>query len=58
MRMVLRTRTQIRLTMIMLGLLARMPGRDRLLAKVMAPIQQAANAVDLPRYDSEQRCGC
>jgi 2-polyprenyl-6-methoxyphenol hydroxylase-like FAD-dependent oxidoreductase len=57
-RMVLRTRAQVRLSMIMLRLVARMPARDRLLTKVMAPIQQAANAIDLPRYESEPRCAC
>ncbi len=40
--------------MIMLGLMARLPGRDRLLAKVMAPIQQAANAITLDAYGTDQ----
>jgi len=46
-RMVLRSKGQVRLSMFMLGVLARMPGRERLLAKAMAPIQRAANAISL-----------
>jgi hypothetical protein len=36
--------------MAMLGLMAKLPGRDRLMAKVMAPIQRAANAISLETY--------
>ncbi|HEV7652276.1 MAG TPA: FAD-dependent monooxygenase [Actinophytocola sp.] len=53
-RMVMRTRTQVRLSMIMLGLMAKLPARDRLLAKVMAPIHEAANAIDLGRVLQNQ----
>lgn len=49
-RMVMRSKGQVRMSMIMLGLMARMPGRDRLLAKVTAPIQRAARAVSLESY--------
>lgn len=49
-RMVLRSRSQVRMSMAMLGLMAKLPGRDRLLAKVMAPIQRAANAISLETY--------
>ncbi len=49
-RMVMRTKGQVRMSMIMLGLLAKLPGRDRLLAKMMAPIHKAANAIDLDGY--------
>jgi 2-polyprenyl-6-methoxyphenol hydroxylase-like FAD-dependent oxidoreductase len=46
-RMVLRGKGQVRMSMFMLGLLAKLPGRERLLAKMMAPIQRAANAISL-----------
>jgi len=46
-RMVLRSKAQVRMSMLLLGLLAKLPGRERLLAKVTAPIQAAANAIDL-----------
>jgi 2-polyprenyl-6-methoxyphenol hydroxylase-like FAD-dependent oxidoreductase len=49
-RMVLRSKGQVRMSMIMLGLMAKLPGRDRLLAKVMAPIQKAATAISLESY--------
>lgn len=49
-RMVMRTKGQVRISMIMLGLMAKLPGRDRLLAKMMAPIHKAANAIDLDGY--------
>lgn len=49
-RMVLRSRSQVRMSMALLGLMAKLPGRDRLLAKVMAPIQRAANAISLETY--------
>lgn len=47
-RMVMRTETQVRLSMMMLGLMARLPGKDRMLAKLVAPINKAANAITLP----------
>lgn len=49
-RMVLRSRGQVRMSMAVLGLMSRLPGRDRLMAKVVAPIHEAATAIDLPRY--------
>ncbi|GAA3443850.1 FAD-dependent monooxygenase [Planomonospora venezuelensis] len=48
-RMVLRSRGQVRFSMAMLGLMARVPGRDRLLAKIMEPLGRAANAITLPQ---------
>ncbi|TDD84648.1 FAD-dependent oxidoreductase [Actinomadura darangshiensis] len=49
-RMVLRTRGQVRVSMAMLGLMARMPGRERMMAKIIAPIHAAANAITLKNY--------
>jgi 2-polyprenyl-6-methoxyphenol hydroxylase-like FAD-dependent oxidoreductase len=46
-RMVLRSRGQVRMSMAMLGLLARLPGRERLLAAAVAPIHRAATAISL-----------
>ncbi|GAA1582007.1 FAD-dependent monooxygenase [Actinoplanes couchii] len=47
-RMVMRTRGQVRMSMVMLRLMAHLPGRDRLMAKVIEPIHRAANAIELP----------
>jgi 2-polyprenyl-6-methoxyphenol hydroxylase-like FAD-dependent oxidoreductase len=49
-RMVMRTKGQVRFSMRMLSLLAKMPGKDRMMAKVIAPIHRAATAIDLPKY--------
>ncbi|WP_367115238.1 hypothetical protein [Actinophytocola sp.] len=49
-RMVIRSKGQVRMSMIMMRLMARTPGRERLLAKVMAPIQRAATAISLESY--------
>jgi 2-polyprenyl-6-methoxyphenol hydroxylase-like FAD-dependent oxidoreductase len=46
-RMVLRTRGQVRMSMLLLGLIAKLPGRERLLAKAIEPIHKAANAITL-----------
>ncbi|SDS75725.1 FAD-dependent monooxygenase [Actinoplanes derwentensis] len=49
-RMVMGTRTQVRMSMLMLGLMARLPGKERLMAKVIEPIHRAATAITLPVY--------
>ncbi|TMQ91553.1 FAD-dependent oxidoreductase [Actinomadura soli] len=49
-RMVMRTKGQVRMSMAMLGLLSRMPGKDRIMAKAIAPIHKAANAITLKSY--------
>ncbi|MGH3240280.1 MAG: FAD-dependent monooxygenase [Spirillospora sp.] len=49
-RMVMRTNGQVRVSMAMLGLLSRMPGKDRIMAKAVAPIHKAANAITLKPY--------
>jgi len=49
-RMVLRSRGQVRMSMRMLAVVNRLPGKERLLAKVVEPIHQAATAIDLPTY--------
>jgi hypothetical protein len=49
---IMRGKGQVRLSMFMLGMLARLPGRERLLAKAMAPIQRAANAISLESQGS------
>lgn len=56
-RMVLRTRGQVRMTMALLSLLSRLPGRDRLMAKAIEPIHRAANAIDLPDYGGAPAIG-
>ncbi|MFJ2033286.1 FAD-dependent monooxygenase [Streptosporangium sp. NPDC087985] len=48
-RMVIRSKSQVRFSMVMLGLMARIPGKDRMLAKIMEPISKAANAITLPQ---------
>lgn len=49
-RMVLRSKGQVRMSMAMLSLMARLPGKDRILAKVVEPIHRAATAIELPAY--------
>ncbi|WIM94978.1 FAD-dependent monooxygenase [Actinoplanes oblitus] len=51
-RMVLRSAGQVRMSMVMLAVLSRLPGRDRMMAAMMAPLHQAANAIDLPDYSA------
>ncbi|WP_116071796.1 FAD-dependent monooxygenase [Asanoa ferruginea] len=46
-RMVLRSRRQVRMSMRMLAVVNRLPGKERLLAKVVEPINKAANAITL-----------
>ncbi|GLZ77756.1 FAD-dependent oxidoreductase [Actinorhabdospora filicis] len=49
-RMVMKTKGQVRFSLAMLKLLNKMPGKERMLAKVVEPIHRAANAIDLPEY--------
>jgi 2-polyprenyl-6-methoxyphenol hydroxylase-like FAD-dependent oxidoreductase len=49
-RMVMRTRGQVRMSMALLGLLHRMPGKERMMARVIEPIHKAATAITLPEY--------
>jgi 2-polyprenyl-6-methoxyphenol hydroxylase-like FAD-dependent oxidoreductase len=49
-RMVLASSAGVRLSMAFLSLLSKLPGRDRLIAKAMAPLQRAANAITLREY--------
>lgn len=49
-RMVMRTRSQVRLAMLMLRLMTHMPGKDRLMAKMIEPIHRAATAITPPDY--------
>ncbi|WP_314243616.1 FAD-dependent monooxygenase [Streptomyces kutzneri] len=49
-RMVLRSAGQVRVSMAVLSLLGRLPGRDRLMAKAVEPIRRAAGAITLKRY--------
>ncbi|MEV0400562.1 FAD-dependent monooxygenase [Actinoallomurus sp. NPDC050550] len=50
-RMVMKSRAQVRISMAMLALMGRMPGRDRMMAKVIEPIHRAANAITLENYE-------
>ncbi|MEV4476603.1 FAD-dependent monooxygenase [Nonomuraea sp. NPDC049504] len=47
-RMVLSSRSQVRMSMLMLRLAGLLPGKDRVMAKVVEPIHRAATAIDLP----------
>ncbi|MFJ6756596.1 FAD-dependent monooxygenase [Streptomyces sp. NPDC091273] len=49
-RMVLRTAGQVRISMAMLSLLSRLPGKDKLMAKAVEPIHRAATAITLKQY--------
>ncbi|MGW7327870.1 FAD-dependent monooxygenase [Streptomyces sp. NPDC054840] len=49
-RMVLRSAGQVRMSMAVLSLLGRLPGRDRLMAKAVEPIHRAATAITLKQY--------
>ncbi|MEV4621519.1 FAD-dependent monooxygenase [Asanoa sp. NPDC049573] len=48
--MVLRSRSRVRVSMRMLAVVNRLPGKERMLAKVVEPINRAANAISLPSY--------
>ncbi|MEL7977421.1 FAD-dependent monooxygenase [Isoptericola sp. F-RaC21] len=47
-RMVVGTRGQVRASLAMLRVMDRLPGKDRMMAAMTAPIHRAANAVELP----------
>lgn len=49
-RMVMRTKGQIRIAMTMLSLMKYMPGKDRMMTKVVEPIHKAATAISLKSY--------
>jgi 2-polyprenyl-6-methoxyphenol hydroxylase-like FAD-dependent oxidoreductase len=49
-RMVLRSGSQVRMSMAMLRVVNRLPGKERLMAKVVEPIHRAATAITLPIY--------
>ncbi|MDX3535213.1 hypothetical protein PV721_12660 [Streptomyces sp. MB09-01] len=49
-RMVLRSAGQVRISMAMLSLLSRLPGKDRLMVKAVEPIHRAAAAITLKQY--------
>ncbi|MFB4298208.1 FAD-dependent monooxygenase [Actinomadura sp. NTSP31] len=49
-RMVMRTARGVRISMAMLAVMGRMPGRERMMAKVIAPIHAAATAIALKDY--------
>ncbi|BCJ41910.1 FAD-dependent oxidoreductase [Actinoplanes ianthinogenes] len=49
-RMVLSSAGQVKMSMVMLGVMSRLPGRDRMMAAMMAPLHKAANAIEIPAY--------
>ncbi|MFJ8016478.1 FAD-dependent monooxygenase [Streptomyces sp. NPDC096339] len=49
-RMVLRSAGQVRISMAMLSLLGRLPGKEKLMAKAIEPIHKAATAITLKEY--------
>jgi 2-polyprenyl-6-methoxyphenol hydroxylase-like FAD-dependent oxidoreductase len=49
-RMVMRSKGQVRMSMTMLSVLNRLPGKDRLMARMIAPIHRAATAITLDEY--------
>lgn len=49
-RMVLSSRAGVWLSMTFLALLSKLPGRDRLMGKAIAPIHRAANAITIREY--------
>ncbi|MFD7630081.1 hypothetical protein ACFV7Q_29350 [Streptomyces sp. NPDC059851] len=50
-RMVLRTAGQVRVSMAVLSLLDRLPGKERLLARAVEPVHRAATAITLKEYE-------
>ncbi|MEU3457148.1 FAD-dependent monooxygenase [Micromonospora sp. NPDC006766] len=54
-RMVLGSAGQVRMSMMMLGVMSRLPGRDRMMAAMMAPLHKAANAIEIPAYDTRSQ---
>ena len=49
-RMVLRSKGQVRFSMAMLALINRLPGKDKMMAKAIEPIQRAARSITLTNY--------
>jgi len=49
-RMVLASKAQVRMSMIFLSLLSKLPGKDKLIAKALEPIHRAANVITLKDY--------
>jgi 2-polyprenyl-6-methoxyphenol hydroxylase-like FAD-dependent oxidoreductase len=49
-QMVMRSKAQVWFSMKMLSVLQHVPGKDRMIAKVLEPIQKAANAITLKSY--------
>jgi hypothetical protein len=49
-RMVLASKVQVRVSMIFLSLLSKLPGKDKLNAKALEPIHRAANVITLKDY--------
>jgi hypothetical protein len=49
-RMVMRTKGQVRFSMTVLSLMERIPGKDRIMAKVIEPAPEAATAIRLKDY--------
>jgi 2-polyprenyl-6-methoxyphenol hydroxylase-like FAD-dependent oxidoreductase len=49
-RMVLASKGQVRMSMMFLSLVSKLPGKDKLIAKAMAPLHRAANAITLKDY--------
>jgi 2-polyprenyl-6-methoxyphenol hydroxylase-like FAD-dependent oxidoreductase len=49
-RMVLASKAQVRVSMMFLSLLSKLPGKDRLMAKAVEPIHRAANVITLKDY--------
>lgn len=49
-RMVLRSKSQVRTAMTMLAVMDHLPGKERLMAKVIEPIHKAATAITLETY--------
>ncbi|MER5320305.1 FAD-dependent monooxygenase [Streptosporangium roseum] len=49
-RMVMRSKSQVWFSLKMLALMNRMPGKDRMMAKIVEPIHRAATAITLSDY--------
>ena len=54
-RMVVGTKRQVGFSMAMLRLMSRVPGKDRMLAKVTEPISKAAATITLPHLSQQSR---
>jgi hypothetical protein len=51
-RMVLASPGAVRTAMVMLKVLNRLPGKDKLMAKMIEPVHRAATAIELPDYST------